>query len=111
MARCEQLPRITKVPAERTVVCAKFSEGRIELTALPHVDVPQFLFLLDKQWYRAVIQERVSDTLAYVLYIDFGNHEDVKVEDLRDITDEWMQVPRMLIPVALEGTFNNWKIA
>ena len=63
------------------------------------------LFSEDSCWYRALITG-VSHGKVTVLYVDFGNSCVVGVLDLRLLTEELSQYPRVACEVALSGVPN-----
>ncbi|GAU91228.1 hypothetical protein RvY_03529 [Ramazzottius varieornatus] len=82
-AECPTLPPLQKIPPQGAVVAALFSE--------------------DKQWYRAIIMDVTNEKKANVLYLDYGNSEDVALQNMREMKDEWMAVPRMIFQAILGG--------
>ena len=62
-----------------------------------------FFCLVDKQWYRGIILDHVTEKTASVLYVDYGNSEIVSVENMREMKEEWMAVPKMVLQIILEG--------
>lgn len=43
----------------------------------------------DQRWYRANTQNKVDDSTYNVLYIDYGNMENVKVDRIREMKEEF----------------------
>ncbi|KAL8583501.1 hypothetical protein ACOMHN_056311 [Nucella lapillus] len=79
---CESADSKTVVcPSVKHACCAKFSD--------------------DDAWYRAVI-EKVADKKVEVLFVDFGNMDDIAVEDLRELSAESLQVPPLAYKCVLE---------
>ena len=65
-------------------------------------------FAEDMTWYRAVIKS-VENTNAVVLFADYGNVEKVSFEKLKEIKEEFTQLPIQAVPCKLFGTKKtNW---
>lgn len=47
----------------------------------------------DQLWYRAQIMEMLTSDVVKVWFVDFGNFEDTKITDLREIKSEWLNYP------------------
>lgn len=63
-------------------------------------------FSEDDSWYRARITENSTkdDTSQVeVIYVDFGNHEQVPVSRLRVLRKEHAELPMMAVLCALDG--------
>lgn len=63
-------------------------------------------FSEDDSWYRARITENSTkdDTSqVQVIYVDFGNHEQVPVSRLRALRKEHAELPMMAVLCALDG--------
>ena len=56
----------------------------------------------ENSWCRAVI-EGISDDKAKVVYVDYGNTENVQINGLRKITDELRKLPVLAVHCALAG--------
>ncbi|XP_055006233.1 tudor domain-containing protein 1 isoform X2 [Boleophthalmus pectinirostris] len=81
---CSQMPVSSNFrPAPGTVCCALFSE--------------------DKQWYRAKILAYSSEELVCVGYLDFGNSEDVNLNNLRPIARFLLDTPMQAMTCGLAG--------
>ncbi|XP_015245986.1 PREDICTED: tudor domain-containing protein 1 [Cyprinodon variegatus] len=70
-------------PAPGTACCAQFSE--------------------DKQWYRVKVLAYPSAERVCVGYLDFGNFEEVNLDQLLPITTSLLDIPMQAIPCALAG--------
>ncbi|XP_055329461.1 uncharacterized protein LOC129582081 [Paramacrobiotus metropolitanus] len=79
----DKLPKLAEMPPTGSVVVAKFS--------------------LDNQWYRAAIEKEGTAKKRLVTYVDYGNTEEVELEDMREITKELFEVPRAAFQVGLNG--------
>ncbi|KFM61406.1 Tudor domain-containing protein 1, partial [Stegodyphus mimosarum] len=69
-------------PCVGLACCAKFSE--------------------DNNWYRAEILN-LTDTTASVLFVDYGNVDDVPKTSLKILTEEYLQIPPYAIKCKLNG--------
>lgn len=47
----------------------------------------------DQQWYRAQIMDILTSEMVKVWFVDFGNFEDVKLADLKEMKHEWFSYP------------------
>ena len=47
----------------------------------------------DKQWYRAVVTALTGNQRVRVLYVDYGNTEELPYFELRKISDEFIRLP------------------
>ncbi|XP_037546981.1 tudor domain-containing protein 1 [Nematolebias whitei] len=70
-------------PAPGTVCCAVFSE--------------------DQQWYRAIVLAYPSEKCVCVGYLDFGNSEEVDLNQLRPISTPLLALPVQAMPCGLAG--------
>lgn len=70
-------------PAPGTVCCASFSE--------------------DKQWYRAKVLAYSSEERVCVGYLDFGNSEEVDLNNLRPISQSLLATPMQAMTCGLAG--------
>ncbi|XP_017338221.2 tudor domain-containing protein 1 [Ictalurus punctatus] len=61
------------------------------------------LFLEDNQWYRAKVLAYSSEARVCVGYIDFGNSEEVSLNQLRPISMDLIALATQAIPCALAG--------
>ncbi|XP_026996164.2 tudor domain-containing protein 1 isoform X4 [Tachysurus fulvidraco] len=80
-------------PAPGTVCCSLFSE--------------------DNQWYRAKVLAYSSEDRVCVGYIDFGNSEEVLLNQLRPINMDLLALSSQAIPCALAGimpTSEEWSV-
>ncbi|XP_071091157.1 tudor domain-containing 6-like [Haliotis cracherodii] len=50
------------------------------------------LFSVDNKWYRARI-DQVGDTFCHVFFLDYGNSDKVKMNDLRKLPDNFLTCP------------------
>ncbi|GAV02214.1 hypothetical protein RvY_12808 [Ramazzottius varieornatus] len=76
-------------------------------TAPKHVDMPAEgalvigRFSLDNAWYRAAVTGFTPTGKAQVTYIDYGNEEELSLEDMRSMTPLLMSYPRMVFQAGL----------
>lgn len=47
----------------------------------------------DGQWYRAQIMDILTSNVVKIWFVDFGNFEDVRINELKEIKPEWMKYP------------------
>ena len=57
----------------------------------------------DGQWYRAVVDMVQNNGTLRVSFFDFGNSEDVTIERIRRIEDQFVNLPRQAIKCSLHG--------
>lgn len=60
-------------------------------------------FAEDQQWYRAQIVEILTSEVVKVWYVDFGNFEDVKITELREIKQDWLKYPLQQFTAGIYG--------
>nr|CAB3262221.1 uncharacterized protein LOC100178786 [Phallusia mammillata] len=61
------------------------------------------IFPCDQCWYRAEIQEILPNFSYKVYYIDYGNTAEVKHENLRKITRDFEEIPKLAVNCKLHG--------
>ncbi|CAG9561418.1 unnamed protein product [Danaus chrysippus] len=59
----------------------------------------------DNNWYRALVRESRGNKVV-VAYVDYGNEQEVDVEDLRTITPDLITLPAQAMKCALRGFEN-----
>ncbi|XP_032520783.2 maternal protein tudor-like isoform X1 [Danaus plexippus] len=59
----------------------------------------------DNNWYRALVRESKGNKVV-VAYVDYGNEQEVDVEDLRTITPDLITLPAQAMKCALRGFEN-----
>ncbi|XP_033738269.1 uncharacterized protein LOC117325879 [Pecten maximus] len=60
------------------------------------------MYVEDNLWYRAEVEEVCGDK-CHVLFVDYGNSEEVETSSLKVLTPEFMTQPAMGFRCALEG--------
>ena len=50
-------------------------------------------FTGDGMWYRAVVEQQLSDSRMLVMFVDYGNHDSVAVDSIRRITTAFTRFP------------------
>ena len=50
-------------------------------------------FSKDQEWYRAVVEQEVSESKMMVVFVDYGNQDVVSVDSIRRITPSFTQLP------------------
>lgn len=58
-------------------------------------------FSEDKMWYRAQIYEVLKEDKVKVWFVDFGNFDDVLLDNVRDIHTDWLSYPLQHYPATL----------
>ena len=56
----------------------------------------------DDAWYRAKV-EKVDGDKASVLFVDYGNVEQVPLADVRQLTPEYLAIPAQTLECTLDG--------
>ncbi|XP_039755732.1 maternal protein tudor-like isoform X2 [Pararge aegeria] len=59
----------------------------------------------DDNWYRAIVRDMKGNRVV-VAYVDYGNEQEVNVEDLRTITSDLIRLPAQAMKCALKGFEN-----
>ena len=65
-------------------------------------------FSEDGQWYRAEILE-IKGNNASVLFVDYGNKEDVSISTIKEISSSLIELPRLAITCRLDSAGKKWK--
>ena len=60
-------------------------------------------FSQDNGWYRAVAVKQVSDSVAKVMFVDFGNEEKIGCNAIRKLSEEFIKVPVLALHCSLAG--------
>lgn len=68
-------------------------------------------FSEDDQWYRAVVNEIISDSEAKVTFIDFGNSEVTAISSMKSLRPEFCEIPKLAIACRLDSTKDKWSEA
>ena len=69
----------------------------------------KFIFLLPELWYRAVVIEEIEHDLFRVLFVDFGNKEDVTKQNLRRFPLKYSKIPILGISAYFMGRYKTRK--
>ena len=76
------LPQYQQVPVTGEICAAKNSEGN---------------------WFRARVLQQVSQNLFRVLFIDFGDQEEVSISSLRHLPGQFLNIPSQSVKAGLFG--------
>lgn len=61
-------------------------------------------FTEDGMWYRAVVEQELSDSRMLVMFVDYGNQDSVAVDSIRQITTAFTRFPLQARQCFLTGT-------
>jgi len=61
----------------------------------------------DNMWYRARI-ETLSNTDVTIRFIDYGNTQQSKISDLKEINAQFLQLPVLAVECTLGGQNTSW---
>ncbi|XP_031410387.1 tudor domain-containing protein 1 isoform X2 [Meleagris gallopavo] len=61
------------------------------------------LFSDDGNWYRALVEDIISDRVVRVHFVDYGNVEEVPVDNIRQISSSFLELPFQGIKCWLSG--------
>ncbi|XP_048802667.1 tudor domain-containing protein 1 isoform X1 [Lagopus muta] len=61
------------------------------------------LFSDDGNWYRALVEDIISDRVVRVHFVDYGNVEEVPVDNIRHISSSFLELPFQGIKCWLSG--------
>uniref|UniRef100_A0A8C3L9P5 Tudor domain containing 1 n=1 Tax=Chrysolophus pictus TaxID=9089 RepID=A0A8C3L9P5_CHRPC len=61
------------------------------------------LFSDDGNWYRALVEDIISDRVVRVHFVDYGNAEEVPAENIRQISSSFLELPFQGIKCWLSG--------
>ncbi|NXH27611.1 TDRD1 protein, partial [Myiagra hebetior] len=64
---------------------------------------PCCAFYSDANWYRAVVQNVTSDGTVRVSFVDYGNTEEVPLDNIRQISSSFLKLPFQAIKCWLSG--------
>ncbi|NXB63140.1 TDRD1 protein, partial [Struthidea cinerea] len=64
---------------------------------------PCCAFYSDGNWYRAVVQNVTSDGTVQVSFVDYGNTEEVPLDNIRQISSSFLKLPFQAIKCWLSG--------
>ncbi|XP_049614040.1 tudor domain-containing 6 [Syngnathus scovelli] len=67
---------------------------KISITKVDVGDLVQAVFPDDSLWYRAVVKQVLSNSLALVEYVDFGNTAELAFSKLAKLNQDFVQLPR-----------------
>lgn len=57
----------------------------------------------DGNWYRALVENIISDRVVQVRFVDYGNVEEVPVDNMRQISSSFLELPFQGIKCWLSG--------
>ena len=77
------------------------SQSRLKCPEVGSVCVAQFSE--DQNWYRGTIIE-LSGTQATVRFLDYGNTDKVRIVELKDVTDKYLNIPGFAIECCLKAS-------
>lgn len=75
------------------VVCELVLNWSLKCSILDTRELVFAFYARDGQWYRAEVLEYFHDGLIEVFYLDYGNRENVRLEDLRMWDDQFDYLP------------------
>ncbi|XP_072772356.1 tudor domain-containing 6 isoform X2 [Nerophis lumbriciformis] len=79
------------------------STPKISLAEVAAGEVVKAQFADDSLWYRAVVREVLSNSMALVEFIDFGNTAQLSTSQMANLDQEFVQLPRYSIHCMLSG--------
>lgn len=59
----------------------------------------------DQNWYRAMATNEVKPNVFKVMFIDYGNSEEVPVSNIREITSPKLRFPCMSVLCIIDGSY------
>ncbi|XP_067841367.1 tudor domain-containing protein 6-like [Heptranchias perlo] len=65
----------------------------------------------DEQWYRAEVK-KINGSILSLQYVDYGNEDDVKIEQVKKLPKELLKIPTQSFPCCLSGydlSKGSWK--
>ncbi|GAB6033485.1 hypothetical protein CHUAL_013370 [Chamberlinius hualienensis] len=71
------------------------------------------LYHADECWYRAEVIQKISDTTVNVFFVDYGNSDNVDIQDLRILSEEFERIPVMSFHCSLytiEEPKDGWSV-
>ncbi|XP_061742481.1 tudor domain-containing 6-like isoform X1 [Nerophis ophidion] len=79
------------------------STPKISLTEVAAGEVVEAQFADDSLWYRAVVREVLSNSMAVVEFIDFGNTAQLSTSQMANLDQQFVQLPRYSTHCRLSG--------
>ncbi|XP_061891056.1 tudor domain-containing 6 isoform X3 [Entelurus aequoreus] len=79
------------------------STPKISLAGVAAGEVVKAQFAGDSLWYRAVVREVLSNSMALVEFIDFGNTAQLSTSQIANLDKEFVQLPRYSTHCMLSG--------
>lgn len=64
----------------------------------------------DGKWYRAFVKDVVSLEVIKVLFVDYGNCEEITLDKIRHISSTFLKLPFQGIKCWLSGNFTSRKL-
>jgi tudor domain-containing protein 2 len=66
-------------------------------------DIVCALFRHDSSWYRARVEEVISDTEIEVHFVDFGDNDRITYQQIKKLRSEFLQLPFQAVECGLHG--------
>ena len=101
---CQYVSHEEQLTAMMEQVAQYCSNTNTNLLRSPAIGLPCLAkFSEDVQFYRAEIQQ-IGESTCNVVFVDYGNSDNVLFDDLKEITTNLLQLPALCIQCSLTGT-------